>query len=56
MAFPTSQNANVTNLLIVTWDSVGYYDGHTDKVEIVYPDISVYSFNNNYTYVAYLLQ
>ena len=32
MAFPTSQNVNVTNLLIVTWDSVGYYLSHTDKV------------------------
>ena len=31
-AFPTSQNVNVTSLLIVTWDAVGYYDGHTDKV------------------------
>ena len=32
MAFPTSQNVNVTNLLIATWDSVGYYDSRTDKV------------------------
>ena len=31
-AFPTSQNVNVTSLFIITWDSVGYYDRHTDKV------------------------
>lgn len=31
-AFPTSQNVNVTSLLIVTWDSVGYYNSRTDKV------------------------
>ena len=32
MAFPTSQNVNVTNLFIITWDSVGYYNSGTDKV------------------------
>ena len=31
-AFPTSSNAAIKNLLIVTWDSVGYYYNHTDKV------------------------
>jgi len=31
-AFTTSENLNVTNLLIVTWDTVGYYDRHMDKV------------------------
>ena len=31
-AFPTSQNVNVTSLLIVTWNTVGYYDRRTDKV------------------------
>ena len=31
-AFPMSQNAIVTNLLIVTWDAVGYYSSNTDKV------------------------
>ena len=31
-AFPSSQNVIVTNLLIVTWDAVGYYYRHTDKV------------------------
>ena len=31
-AFPLSQNVIVTNLLIVTWDAVGYYYRHTDKV------------------------
>ena len=30
--FPLSQNVIVTNLLIVTWDAVGYYNNHTDKV------------------------
>ena len=31
-AFPTSQNVNVTNLLIATWNAVGYFNSHTDKV------------------------
>ena len=30
--FPLSQNVIVTNLLIVTWDAVGYYFNHADKV------------------------
>ena len=29
-AFPVSEN--VINLLLVTWDAVGYYNLHTDKV------------------------
>ena len=33
-AFPTSQNVNVTNLLIVTWDAVGYYNNGIDKVSM----------------------
>ena len=31
-AFPTSQNQTIRSLLIVTWDSVGYYNSNTDKV------------------------
>ena len=31
-AFRTSSNTTITNLLIVTWDAVGYYSQHTDKV------------------------
>ena len=31
-AFPLSKNVVVTNLLIATWDAVGYYLKHTDKV------------------------
>ena len=31
-AFPLSQNTNVINLFIVTWDSVGYYNSRVDKV------------------------
>ena len=31
-AFPLSENINVTNLLIVTWDAVGYYGSNTHKV------------------------
>ncbi|XP_065916878.1 uncharacterized protein [Dysidea avara] len=30
-AFPTSQNVTITNLLIATWDKVGYYYQKTDK-------------------------
>ena len=31
-AFPASQNVTITNLLIATWDRVGYYFQNTDKV------------------------
>lgn len=31
-AFLSSQNVTVTNLFIVTWDAVGYYYNHADKV------------------------
>ena len=30
--FPSSRNANITNLFIVTWDAVGYYSYGIDKV------------------------
>ena len=30
--FLASTNASIKNLLIVTWDAVGYYNNHTDKV------------------------
>ena len=31
-SLPLSQNVIITNLFIVTWDAVGYYDRHTNKV------------------------
>jgi len=31
-AFPISQNATITNLLIVTWDRVGYFYWQNNKV------------------------
>ena len=31
-AFPLSQHVVITNLLIATWDRVGYYSRSTDKV------------------------
>ena len=31
-AFTLSKNTNVTNLFIVTWDSVSYYNRRVDKV------------------------
>ena len=37
-AFPMSQNVNITNLFIVTWDAVGYYSNDSrgiDKVKYV---------------------
>jgi len=34
-AFPMSQNLNITNLLIVTWDAVGYFSRGIDKVSYV---------------------
>ena len=30
-AHPDSQNTNITNLLIATWNAVGYYFNKTDK-------------------------
>ena len=33
-AFPVSQNVNITNLFIATWDAVGYNSRHTDKVRL----------------------
>ena len=33
-AFP--QSSNIFSLLIATWNKVGYYDRHTDKVKSVY--------------------
>ena len=33
--FPLSKNVTVINLLIVTWDAVGYYSLHTDKVTFI---------------------
>ena len=31
---PSSDNLTITNLLIATWDSVGYYSLNIDKVSI----------------------
>jgi len=31
-AFPLSQNVNITNLFIATWNSVSYFFMNTDKV------------------------
>ena len=31
-AFPEYPNVTITNLLIVTWNAVGYYNMRTDKV------------------------
>jgi len=33
-AFPRSQNVTITDLLIVTWDNVGYYYQKNDKVSM----------------------
>ena len=35
-AFPSSQNVTIKNLLIATWDEVGYYFRNDDKVSVVY--------------------
>ena len=45
-AFPTSSNTTIRNLLIVTWDTVGYYSQHTDKVCKMYLYI--------YTYISHV--
>ena len=31
-SFPSSQNVTITNLLIATWDEVGYYRWNHDRV------------------------
>ena len=31
-AYPVSQSLIITTLFIATWDGVGYYNQHTDKV------------------------
>ena len=33
--FPLSQNVSISNLLIATWDAVGYYDNNGDKVFLI---------------------
>ena len=33
--FPMSQNVTIKNLLIATWDAVGYYYKGTEKVNII---------------------
>ena len=33
-AFPRSQNVTITDLLIVTWENVGYYNQKSDKVSM----------------------
>ena len=35
-AFINHHNVNITNLFIVTWDTVGYYSEMTDKVRLIY--------------------
>ena len=34
-AFPMYHNVTITNLLIVTWNAVGYYNMQTDKVSLL---------------------
>ena len=34
-AFPEYPNMTITNLLIVTWNAVGYYNMKTDKVSML---------------------
>ena len=45
--FPKSQNVTITNLLIVTWDAVGYYYRNSDKV-CMYTLISAYFISEYY--------
>jgi len=33
-AFPDSPDLTITNMFIATWDRVGYYNQHTDKVSL----------------------
>jgi len=34
-AFPMDEYFSLTNLLIISWDAIGYYDRGTDKVMII---------------------
>ena len=38
-AFPASENVTISNLLIVTWDFVGYYPRKRDKVRVVHTTV-----------------
>ena len=40
-AFPSSQNVTITNLLIATWDEVGYYFQNDDKVMYLHSYICI---------------
>ena len=46
LASLASTNATIKNLLIVTWDAVGYYDNHTDKVSM-YVSMCIHKYTHN---------
>jgi len=46
-AFPMSQNVNITNLFIVTWDAVGYYLRRTDKVRKICMYVCMYLYRKH---------
>ena len=54
-AFPSFQNVIVTNLVIVTWDAVGYYNRGTDKVGLSIIYILLCSYMYSYTYKRLIL-
>ena len=41
-AFPASENVTILNLLIITWDFVGYYPRKIDKVKTTYFTVCIY--------------
>ena len=45
-AFPLSQDVTVTNLVIATWDAVGYYNLGTNKVGLC---VNTYKLNTSTT-------
>ena len=51
-AFTNHQNVNISNLFIVTWDTVGYFPSRTDRVRLVIV-LQLLSVVN--TYMAYIL-
>ena len=43
VSFLSSTNVSIKNLLIATWDAVGYYSNHTDKV-CIYECIHIHTY------------
>ena len=52
-AFPAAEDVSIQNLLIATWDRVGYYPQQTDKVRII-DAIALQKFQNRTFVMLYI--